>query len=142
MTTFPYPVLTISAERTQRGVLLRLAGELDYESAGELLDAVRAHLPGIGPDGLRLDCGELTACDSTGLSVLLMSRRLTTAAGVALHLDNRRPPLQRMLEITGTLAHLTVSAAPERQEASTHGSGAQHTARGPRGARGSRPDTG
>ncbi|MCA1218352.1 STAS domain-containing protein [Streptomyces sp. 8L] len=135
MTTLPYPVFTVTAERTPRAVLLRLSGELDHETAGELLDAVRAHLPGSGPEGLRLDCGGLADCDSTGLSALLMARRLTVAADVPLHLDNRQPPLQRLLEITGTLEYLTAPPARSGQETGTDSRGAQDS----EGAHGSRP---
>ncbi|MFE9808928.1 hypothetical protein [Streptomyces sp. NPDC005548] len=55
----------------------------------------------------RLVFAGLSGIDSMGLSVPLMIRRRTDAARVRLHLDERPPQLERLLEITGTLDHLT-----------------------------------
>jgi hypothetical protein len=43
---------------------------------------------------------------------VLMLRRRTQAAGVRLHLDNRKPPFERLLEVTATLTHLTQPPVP------------------------------
>ena len=45
--------------------------------------------------------------DSTGLSALLIVHREVSRSGVVLHLDNRPPHLERVLEITGLLDHFT-----------------------------------
>ncbi|MFG2622778.1 STAS domain-containing protein [Streptomyces sp. NPDC048507] len=118
MTTTPPPVpLTLTPAAPDaadgRGVTLALEGDLDHETYHLLLEAVEREL-GARPDArhLRLDCAGLLMCDSMGLSALLMVRRRTNAAGVALHLDGRRPPLERLLTLTGTLEHLT--GAPVR----------------------------
>ncbi|MFD1276689.1 hypothetical protein ACFQ51_47880 [Streptomyces kaempferi] len=54
---------------------------------------------------LRVDFSGLGSIDSTGLSTLLMIRRLTDLVGVRLHLDERPLALDRLLGITGTLHH-------------------------------------
>ncbi|MER5811825.1 STAS domain-containing protein [Streptomyces sp. NPDC002033] len=118
MTTNPAPVsLTLTPAApdaaADRSVTLALEGDLDHETYHLLLEAVDREL-GTRPDVriLRLDCTGLLVCDSMGLSALLMVRRRTHAAGVALHLDGRQPPLERVLALTGTLEHLT--GAPVR----------------------------
>lgn len=100
------PPLTITVHTEPRHVTLRLVGELDYETTHQLVRAVRRELEG-KPARLRIDCGGLVFCDTTGLSGLLDVRRRAAAAGCELYLDERPARLQRLLEITGTLAHLT-----------------------------------
>ncbi|WP_329129733.1 STAS domain-containing protein [Streptomyces sp. NBC_01476] len=92
-------------------------GDLDFDTAGELVTAVEDGLaaqPGLRD--LHLDCGRLGVCDSVGLSVLLTVHRRTSAAGVRLHLDDRPPALDRLLEVTGTLEFLTADPAAGAEE--------------------------
>ncbi|MEW2547310.1 STAS domain-containing protein [Streptomyces sp. NPDC047002] len=96
MTDLPQPLFAVTAEEVRGGVLLRLAGGLDHETADELVDAVRARPALAAPGELRLDCAQPASCDSTGLSALLMVRRLTAAAGTALRLLAPGPQLTRM----------------------------------------------
>lgn len=98
-------------------VCLLLSGDLDYDTSDALTEAVDTALrdPG-GLHELRLDCTGVAYCDSYGLSTLLLVRRRTAAAGVALHLDNRGAALDRLLRITNTLGHLTGAARTAREE--------------------------
>lgn len=93
---------------TGTSVRIELHGDFDHLGADALLDAVTEALaePGRTRD-LHVDCAGVSAVDSSGLSTLLMARRTTDAAGVRLHLHNRPPKLDRMLQLTGTLVHLT-----------------------------------
>ncbi|QNP61719.1 STAS domain-containing protein [Streptomyces genisteinicus] len=114
MTTHPDDILQLTVTTAaDGGVCLRLAGELDWESAADLVESVRDHL---GRTPVRLpvhvDCAQLTVCDSTGLSALLMVHRDVTASGAVLRLENRPAFLDRMLTLTGTLDHLTGSLPP------------------------------
>ncbi|MER5740411.1 STAS domain-containing protein [Streptomyces sp. NPDC002262] len=87
---------------------VHLAGDLAWDSADELLDAVRTRLAtGPRPSDVRLDCARMTLCDSMGLSALLALHRLVSAAGGRLHLDHRPAFLDRLLLLTGTHEHLT-----------------------------------
>ena len=84
----------------------------DFETCDELMKCVEQHLAHrrTAEGGLRdlhVDFTGLDCIDSMGLSTLLMIRRRTDAAGVRLHLDERPSGLERLLEITGTLDHLT-----------------------------------
>ncbi|MFD5144579.1 STAS domain-containing protein [Streptomyces sp. NPDC058401] len=101
----PLQLTYVDADDTVR---IELHGDFDYESADDLLDAVvRILQDRTGLKDLHLHCGNLTAVDSTGLSTLLMIRRHTDSAGVQLHIVDRPVCLDRILELTGTLHHLT-----------------------------------
>ncbi|MFD7986092.1 STAS domain-containing protein [Kitasatospora indigofera] len=110
--TAPTPFIDIDS---QAGALVvRITGELDYDTSPDLLDAIATHLVRRPPPSeVRLDFAGLTWIDSTGLSTLLMVHRNTTAAGTALHLDNRPDVLERVLNLTQTLEHLTGPAAQD-----------------------------
>ncbi|GAA3203772.1 STAS domain-containing protein [Actinocorallia longicatena] len=109
MTSFtPSPLLLTWRSRDPGTLTAELEGDLDYATAGELLEAATERLAA-RPDlvELRLDCSRLGVCDSMGLSVLLLIRRRTALAGTALRLDHRPAALDRMLDMTGVLEHLT-----------------------------------
>ncbi|MEU8639311.1 STAS domain-containing protein [Amycolatopsis sp. NPDC048633] len=92
-----------------------IVGELEYATAKLLLQLVTDRLadhPGVRE--VRLDCGGIAFCDSSGLSTLLLVHRAVTGAGSRLHLDNRPPALDRLLALTGTTAYLTGEAADSR----------------------------
>ncbi|WP_228979441.1 STAS domain-containing protein [Streptomyces sp. DH12] len=117
-TTFPDDALRLTSTTTGGGaVRIGLAGDLDHDTADDLLHAARAHL-GLRPPppALHLDCRELTLCDSMGLATLLTLHRDATAAGTALHLDGRPAFLDRILQLTGTLEHLTSRSAPAAED--------------------------
>jgi anti-anti-sigma factor len=83
--------------------VLHLAGELDIATAPSLLAAVGGvlNLPSgrVGPDGLVLDLGALTFCDAAGLTGLVRTRRLATAAGVPLFLTAPPRKVARILAV-------------------------------------------
>lgn len=107
----PGPLQVTQAE-TADTVCIGLIGELDHSRAHLLLDTatrVLADRPDLRE--LRLKCAGITGVDPMGLSTLLMVRRRTDAAGIRLHLDDRPARLDRLMELTGTLEHLTDTAA-------------------------------
>jgi len=112
--------LTVSVETHAATATLRVRGDLDYESTAKLVSTVSDVLgePGAVTD-LHLDFTDLSFCDSAGLSGLLLIHRKTSAGGVHLHLDRRPAQLQRILDITGVLEHLTT--APAREASSESG---------------------
>jgi anti-anti-sigma factor len=116
--------LTLSIDHEPPNVTLHLTGDLDYLTADHLVGEVSRAL-GVHDvlRTLRLDFGGVTFCDSAGLSALLDVRRQTGARGVRLYLDQRSPHLDRLLDVTGVLAHLT--AHPDRS--ATPGTGAGRT---------------
>ncbi|MFD4576467.1 STAS domain-containing protein [Streptomyces sp. NPDC058417] len=121
MTLHPSFHLTTSAVSTG-ALTVAVSGELDFDTGDTFLAVLTSTLDAHAREhggtlrNLHLDCAALDVIDSLGLSMLLMLRRRTFAAGVTLHLDNRPVCLARMLEVTGTAAYLTEdrNAAPSR----------------------------
>jgi anti-anti-sigma factor len=98
--------LTVETSRTAAGI--RICGDLDYVSTDHLVQtATRLLTDRPELKSLRLDFAELDFCDSAGLSGLLLIHRRTEQHDVQLHLDHRTGQLERILQITGTLGHLT-----------------------------------
>lgn len=112
MTTSPSPQLRLTTLDAATTVRIEVDGDLDYDSAPDLLEVVTDKLAE-RPDlkDLHLHCAGLGAVDSIGLSALLMIHRHTSAAGVRLHLEHRTARLERLLTVTGTLDHLTTVTA-------------------------------
>ncbi|MGV0605789.1 STAS domain-containing protein [Mycolicibacterium sp. XJ1904] len=112
--------LTLKSDVTIPSARIHIAGDLDYGHTAPLVDAVSELLAtNTGVKDLRLDFTELAFLDSTGLSALLVIHREVTRSGVVLHLDNRPRQLDRVLEITGLLEHLTsgeATASPRPDE--------------------------
>ncbi|SEU30899.1 STAS domain-containing protein [Nonomuraea wenchangensis] len=108
MTAFVPLPLTLVLDTPRPGALrVAVGGDLDFTTAGELLTTVAAALDGGSLTDVHLDCGGLRICDSSGLSALLTVHRHAAAAGARLHLDERPPTLDRLLDVSGTYEHLT-----------------------------------
>ncbi|MGW3324050.1 STAS domain-containing protein [Streptomyces virginiae] len=108
MTHSPATPLRLSCRHADDSLRVELRGDLDHRYADLLVEAVtRALADHDRTRTVRLDCTDLTTVDPSGLSALLMVRRRTDEAGAVLHLDGRPPQLERLLELTGTLAHFT-----------------------------------
>ncbi|MEV7328429.1 STAS domain-containing protein [Micromonospora sp. NPDC093244] len=107
----PDQLLTIEVTRPDAGhVQLRLTGELDYDTAPELITAA-AQLSDTGDARLLIDLTGVSLCDSSGLSALLVVHR---AAGT-IRLTGVSPQLRQMLDRTGltellAIDHVTTDA--------------------------------
>ncbi|MGK5553384.1 STAS domain-containing protein [Actinomadura kijaniata] len=109
----PPPLRLTLTRRDPRTLRVRLDGDLDYLTSDRFLATVLPPLEDeAGLAELELDCAGLGLCDSAGLAALLMVRRRANAASVNLHLDHRPDRLNHLLELTGTLHHLTGRPAP------------------------------
>ena len=110
--TLNAPDLLIVTETTPDCTTLRVAGEIDLSSAPQLRDAaLRALRQGEGP--LCLDLSGVTFLDSTGLHVLIATRRRAQLEGRELVLADLSRPVERVLQITATAALFTrLPAAP------------------------------
>jgi anti-anti-sigma factor len=95
--------LTITT--AERSVNLRIAGDLDYETADNLVEVASKLLERNDLADLHLDFSETTFLDSAALSGLLLLHRRTSQSGVELHLDHRPPFLDRVLQVTGLFSH-------------------------------------
>jgi anti-anti-sigma factor len=87
---------------------VRFIGELDLDGTDRATEALVEHA-GSGVTTVVLDAGSLTFLDSSGLRVLLQAREQLQESNVALALENATGPVQRVLEMSGTLDLLTGS---------------------------------
>jgi anti-anti-sigma factor len=85
------------------GTTLRLSGELDLSSAGEL-EAAIGDVQASSPGPITLDLAALTFMDSSGLAVLARAQR----AGRPVILAHLRDQARRLLELAGMLEHFDV----------------------------------
>ncbi|NJP35538.1 STAS domain-containing protein [Micromonospora thermarum] len=99
------PLLTIEVTRLHAGCArLRLTGDLDFDSAPELVEAAAAARRD-GHQELLIDLGGVGLCDSSGLSALVVVHRAGTGA---VRLSGVGPQLQQLLERTGLVELLAV----------------------------------
>jgi anti-sigma B factor antagonist len=101
-------LLTIEVTRLDAGrARLRLAGELDFDTAPQLI-AVAAELRRDGCEELLFDLSGVSLCDSSGLSAFVVAHRAGTRA---IRLSGVAPQLQQLLDRTG-LAELLAMDRP------------------------------
>ncbi len=80
--------------------MLRLSGELDLASAGEL-DTVIAELCTDGARQISLEMSELSFMDSTGLRSLLVGKELCEVNGCELLIGELSSQVKRLFEVSG-----------------------------------------
>ena len=90
-------------------VTLRASGELDLHTAPILRDAALEALRQHGTT-MWLDLRDVSFMDSTGLEVLLATRRRTELEGGSLTLVGPTPAVLRVLEVTGLDKLFTIAA--------------------------------
>ncbi|NES30132.1 STAS domain-containing protein [Micromonospora terminaliae] len=101
----PAQLLTIEVDRLDAGrARLRLTGELDFDTAPELV-AVAAELRRDGCQELLLDFAGVALCDSSGLSALVVIHR---AGAGPVRLDAVGPQVRQLLDRTGLAELLAV----------------------------------
>ncbi|MER5888630.1 STAS domain-containing protein [Streptomyces sp. NPDC001941] len=101
--------LHVGTAHSRQAVLLTLHGDLDHDSGEHLLavaDRALSEREGTATV-LRLDCRELGAVDSMGLSALLHVHRRAAQDGLFLQLEGIPERLERLLRLTGTYEHFT-----------------------------------
>ncbi len=90
--------------------VVHVSGELDMSTTDRLRDVVEAQLRE-NPSRIVLDLTELTFCDSLGLGTLVVLSRAARKQQTSLVLRNPGPFLNRMLDVTGVRAGLTITDA-------------------------------
>ncbi|WP_440087985.1 STAS domain-containing protein [Streptosporangium sp. LJ11] len=92
--------LRVATRGTGTGPVLEVAGELDFLTAPRLREALRsiAPLPG---QRLVIDLAGLTACDSSGITVLLVARNRALEAHAGIVLAAIPDHLARVFRIVG-----------------------------------------
>jgi anti-anti-sigma factor len=94
----PVPPLAVSVDLSSAKV--RVAGELDRESAHHLVEAV-AMLTTRHSRNWRLDAGDVTFCDAGGLRALSDAHTMATEHGRRLDVVRSSRPVDRLVELLG-----------------------------------------
>ena len=105
----------MDVEETDDAGILRLHGELDLASSGEL-EAELERLVGSGARPVIVDLRALEFMDSTGLSVLIKAHYRAEQSGARLVLVKGPPQVQRLLELTGVADRVTLADTPEQAQ--------------------------
>jgi anti-anti-sigma factor len=92
--------LTIEIVPSGDRVTLRLSGEIDMHTAPHLREATLCATRQFSPV-LALDLADVDFMDSTGVEVLVSTRRRIDLEGGRLKLLNPSRPVLRVLEVTG-----------------------------------------
>ncbi len=95
-------------------VTLHVSGEVDLHTAPSLREAALAALRQHGTS-LRVDLSDVTFMDSTGIEVLLATRRRAELEGGSLTLCHLTPAVRRIIEVTGLDRLFTI--VPEESDA-------------------------
>ncbi|MFF7441656.1 STAS domain-containing protein [Streptomyces sp. NPDC008122] len=114
-------MFSVDVRQEERGTVLVLRGELDFDSAVQLDEAgLRGPGAGAAPGPVVVDLAALTFCDSSGISALLRLHQVLSARGRPLVLAAVPPTVRRLFALTGldqiftvhADAHETLAAGP------------------------------
>src|SRR5262245_15139567 len=100
---FPEPPdLEVTIVRADDAITVTIKGEIDLATSTRLnreLDAAIDREP--APARLRIDLSGVNFMDTTGVAVLLKSRRRALEVGARFSVISTSPAIKRLLEITG-----------------------------------------
>src|SRR5215475_12545212 len=101
--------LTVGITRSPTGVTVAVAGELDFSTAPIFADRTRGILDEREHGELTVDIGDLSFCDSAGITAFVGLRHECDERGWLMRLVKAQPPVRRMLvDYTGLGDYLKV----------------------------------
>jgi anti-sigma B factor antagonist len=100
--------LRVSSRPDGDRAVLSLAGEIDLYTAPRLQAELGAALAAGDPPRLVVDMSGVEFCDSTGMNVLLAAHRRASEQGGEFALAAPRPPVRKILQVTGLETVFTV----------------------------------
>lgn len=95
--------MKVHTRRVGASLVVRLSGELDLFTAETFRQAVDAELAKDGCTNLVLVLKNVTFIDSSGIGAILGRYRLIQARGGRVIAAGLRPPVRRLLEMSGVL---------------------------------------
>ena len=105
-------LLSIAVESRQFDVVMRLSGEADLSTVGQLRDALNEQISG-GARQLTIDLSGLRFADSGSIRALTNAHLALKAQGGTLELVNPQPNVARVLVLLGIDQVLTVRLQPD-----------------------------
>lgn len=86
----------------QGGVLeVSLFGDIDFTNAPTVRETIRIAVAETPPTAVQIDLKAVTFLDSSGIAILVIARRLATAANARCTLANPTPAVYEHLRMTG-----------------------------------------
>lgn len=102
-------VLNLSLIKDGDVVTVAVAGEIDRDSSGKLMEAVRLALGGGACSLFMLDLLSVTFMDCSGLAALIEANSECERSGVTFKIEGVSPCVSRLLELTDLDGVLPVS---------------------------------
>lgn len=99
--------ITMSAQRSEETLRLRVAGEIDLSNVDALQAEVATALEASDTGVVVVDLADVSFLDSSGISALLKGRRLADGAGKGFRVEGARGMVREVLTITGVWEHLS-----------------------------------
>lgn len=90
-------------ERADGGLDVVLRGEIDFTNGSEIVDVIRDAVTRRRPDRVRVDLGEVTFVDSSGIAVLVNAMRAAEAVGASYRVEHANRKVLDQLRVTGLL---------------------------------------
>ncbi|MFD3940428.1 STAS domain-containing protein [Streptomyces sp. NPDC058611] len=109
--------LDIAVRDAPTGPVLKVIGELDYDTSADLRDLL-ATLPLERGQRLVLDLARMEFCDSSGIRALIAARNHAQAAGADIALAAVPAPTLRVLRVVGL--NLVFALHPDAESAVGH----------------------
>jgi anti-sigma B factor antagonist len=100
--------LRVSSRSQGDHIVVALAGEIDLYTAPRLQSELTSVLSDNKSAQIVVDMSAVEFCDSTGMNVLLAAHRVATERGGDLTLAAPRPPVRKILEVTGLQSVFTI----------------------------------
>jgi anti-sigma B factor antagonist len=100
--------LQVSSRSQGDHTIVTLTGEIDLYTAPRLQSELVAAMRSADPALVVVDMSGVEFCDSTGMNVLLAAHRQACERGGDLALAAPRPPVRKILEVTGLASVFTV----------------------------------
>ena len=98
--------LSVDVDVAPAGAWVTVAGEVDVDTADRLRESLFNAL-GRRPTRLTVDLGGVTFLDSIGIAALVKGYRLALEFAIPMIIENYRPSVERVLEISGVLPLLS-----------------------------------
>jgi anti-sigma B factor antagonist len=97
-------VESVSAIARGNGALdVVLRGEIDFTNASEAIELIRDAIARQRPTSVRVEMGEVTFLDSSGIAVLVNAMRAAETAGATYRVEHPNRKVLDQLRITGLL---------------------------------------
>jgi anti-anti-sigma factor len=100
---------------TRSGTTIKLVGELDSATSGELVSAVERVLEAPEVPEIVLDLADVSFIDSSGMRAIVMLERAAAERGIELTIVPAPEPVTDLLRITGVADRVTLASRPGDQ---------------------------